>query len=288
MVTIGDQCWFQENLRSAHYANGDSIPFVSDETEWNEINTGAYTFYDLDSEMAEVYGFLYNWETTADERKVVHQDGRLDHIPIGINYHQAPTMLWVKCRTCGGALKEAGTLHWDSPNFGANNLTGFTALPGGERGYGTAGYSGLGTKAQFWSAESNNGGARSYRLNHDDAELNSQTIGKSRGLPFGVSAKRRVSAAPIPTISNMTPANVDDGSCATPSFYGCMDAGFAEYDPQANVDDGSCLTLVGCSDSDVLTYGGVDYELVGIVSSVGSETTSGLWSTVMEHRFRMC
>ena len=25
-VQIGDQCWFSENLRSTHYANGDDIP----------------------------------------------------------------------------------------------------------------------------------------------------------------------------------------------------------------------------------------------------------------------
>ena len=26
LVAIGDQCWFAENLRNEHYANGDAIP----------------------------------------------------------------------------------------------------------------------------------------------------------------------------------------------------------------------------------------------------------------------
>lgn len=33
----------------------------------------------------------------------------------------------------GGKLKETGTNHWESPNTGATNETGFTFLPGGRR-----------------------------------------------------------------------------------------------------------------------------------------------------------
>ena len=272
LVTIGDQCWFQENLRTAHYANGDSIPFVSDEAEWNEINTGAYSYYDLDSEMAEVYGFLYNWETTADERKVCPSGwtvgSSLDWSQLSSSAYDAAPDEYTDDEAWdlrGGALKEAGILHWESPNFGANNLTGFTALPGGERGFGTSGFSGLGTKAQFWTTLEQNGGARSFRLNHDNAEVNYQTIGKSRGLSIRCVRKTPSFGCTNSDYLEFDPeANVDDGSCAIPSFYGCMDAGFAEYDPLANVDDGSCQTLVGCGEFDVVTYGGVDYEVVGI------------------------
>jgi uncharacterized protein (TIGR02145 family) len=51
----------------------------------------------------------------------------------------------------GGKMKEAGLSHWKSPNTGANNSSGFTALPGGDRGYDGSFY-GLASYAGFWSS----------------------------------------------------------------------------------------------------------------------------------------
>ncbi|HZK23638.1 MAG TPA: FISUMP domain-containing protein, partial [Atopostipes sp.] len=51
----------------------------------------------------------------------------------------------------GGKLKETGTAHWDSPNEGATNETGFTALPGGARGYDGTFYT-VGGSSHWWSA----------------------------------------------------------------------------------------------------------------------------------------
>ena len=51
----------------------------------------------------------------------------------------------------GGKLKETGTNHWLSPNTGATNTSGFTALPGGSRGgYGTFGS--IGSTGSWWSS----------------------------------------------------------------------------------------------------------------------------------------
>lgn len=52
----------------------------------------------------------------------------------------------------GGKLKETDTLHWKSPNAGADNSTGFTALPNGMKNVYSNTYSGNGTNANFWSS----------------------------------------------------------------------------------------------------------------------------------------
>jgi uncharacterized protein (TIGR02145 family) len=50
----------------------------------------------------------------------------------------------------GGKLKETGTVHWNSPNVGATNESGFTALPGGNRS--TVGFGNVGSMGIWWSA----------------------------------------------------------------------------------------------------------------------------------------
>jgi uncharacterized protein (TIGR02145 family) len=57
-------------------------------------------------------------------------------------------------RTSGNValkLKEAGTKHWWSPNAGATNSSGFTALPGGMR-YTDIGFDMPGYSAYFWTS----------------------------------------------------------------------------------------------------------------------------------------
>ena len=72
LVAIGDQCWFAENLRNEHYANGDAIPGELSDGEWCSTTNGAMTVYGegtssvmsgSDDEVSNLadYGRLYNW-----------------------------------------------------------------------------------------------------------------------------------------------------------------------------------------------------------------------------------
>jgi uncharacterized protein (TIGR02145 family) len=50
----------------------------------------------------------------------------------------------------GLKIKETGTAHWQSPNTGATNSTGFTAIPGGMR-HNSGSYNGINTTCEWWS-----------------------------------------------------------------------------------------------------------------------------------------
>jgi len=140
-VTIGNQVWMVKNLSVDRYRNGDPIPQVTNAVAWGSLTTGAWCWYNNDSATyAEKYGRLYNWYAVNDPRGLA---------PVG--YRVASNSDWSKltkflsptadttCTNCfpsstaGGALKDAGIINWASPNTGGTNVTGFTALPGGDR-----------------------------------------------------------------------------------------------------------------------------------------------------------
>ena len=146
-LTIGTQVWMAENLRVTHYRNGSIIPEVTDNTSWSALTTGAYCGYDNSTFYSDIYGMLYNWYAVQDSRNIA---------PIG--WHIPSDAEWTILFdylggefVAGGKLKETGTTHWVSPNTGATNEKGFTALPGGIRGPDGV-FSLLGNNGCWWSS----------------------------------------------------------------------------------------------------------------------------------------
>ena len=58
--SIGDQCWFAENLRTTVYADGTAIPEVTGRCAWTGLSTGARCDYDNDATNVDLRP-LYNW-----------------------------------------------------------------------------------------------------------------------------------------------------------------------------------------------------------------------------------
>ncbi|MGA2823718.1 MAG: fibrobacter succinogenes major paralogous domain-containing protein, partial [Bacteroidales bacterium] len=127
-VQIGTQCWFKENL------NIGTMITTGNNNQTNDSIIEKYC-YNNDAANCNVYGGLYQWD---EMMQYVVTPGAQGICPNG--WHLPTDAEWTNLTTylggtsvAGGALKEAGYVHWQSPNTGATNSSGFTALPGGER-----------------------------------------------------------------------------------------------------------------------------------------------------------
>jgi uncharacterized protein (TIGR02145 family) len=146
-VKICDQTWMAKNLDVARYRNGDIIPQVTDPTQWANLTTGAWCWYNNDSAtFGSVYGRLYNWYAVNDQRGLA---------PAG--WHVPSDLEWTTLSNClgganiaGGKMKEVGTTHWWSPNSGATNSSGFSSLPGGNRDYPSGAFGNIGNNQNLW------------------------------------------------------------------------------------------------------------------------------------------
>ena len=155
-IILGSQVWMAENLKTTHYNNGEPIS-----TGWPSYD-GAYAVYDNDPSNAETYGNLYNWYAVDDSRGVCPEGFHMpsdDEWQILIDYLGGYSV-------AGGKMKETGTAHWNSPNTGATNESGFTALPGGYRSSSSGYYSDMGDYGSFWSSTAINSNDALYRALH--------------------------------------------------------------------------------------------------------------------------
>jgi uncharacterized protein (TIGR02145 family) len=193
IIKIGNQWWMAENLKVTHYRNGDSIPIVTDKIEWSTIVTGAYCNYLNNASFVTTYGHLYNWYAVKDNRGIAPEGW---HVPtdeewkelemyLGMSQSDANSINW-RGTGEGGKLKEAGLVHWKSPNSGANNQTGFTALPGGGRA-GYEPYEGnyyyLYELASIWSSsEANNYLAWFRDISYQKSSIYRSNISKRNGF----------------------------------------------------------------------------------------------------------
>jgi len=122
-VEIGTQTWFAENL---NYETANS---------W---------CYENSSSNCDVYGRLYTW----GEALTVCPNGW--HLPSDSEWQILVDYLGGSS-VAGGKLKEAGYTHWSSPNAGATNSSGFTALPGGIRSD-VGSFHQFNTQGRWWTA----------------------------------------------------------------------------------------------------------------------------------------
>ncbi len=153
-VQIGDQCWMAENINVGTMVTGYDSP--------SDNNIIEKFCYDDDTANCNVYGGLYNlnetlqyslqegirgvcppgWHVPTDSEVCTMGQELVSDINCSSTGSISPTL--------GGLLKEAGYEHWESPNTGATNSSGFTALPAGVATQ--SGFLYQGQSFYFWSS----------------------------------------------------------------------------------------------------------------------------------------
>jgi len=149
-----------QNLRTTRYANGDEIPNVTNQQEWDNLTTGAWSYYDNDEIHNNLHGKLYNWHAVDDPRNICpdgwHVSTDEDRIEmemfLGMPEEEAYSFQGFRGddENVGGKLK--ATTVWQEPNPGATNETGFAALPSGIRGK-ESGFGLIGQLTTFWTPD---------------------------------------------------------------------------------------------------------------------------------------
>jgi uncharacterized protein (TIGR02145 family) len=169
-VSIGTQCWTKENLKVSMYNDGTPIDFDASggangntvPQTWGIRTSGAYTIYANESSTltngnASNFGYLYNWYAATDSRKLcptgwhVPTDSDWNKLVKSIDSGADTTGTIPQSSIAGGKMKSNGTTYWNSPNTGADNASGFTALPGGFRAN-DGRFINVSFDAFFWSA----------------------------------------------------------------------------------------------------------------------------------------
>ena len=146
-VNIGSQTWMAENLKTTKYNDGTTIPHVPGISGWKILESPAYCWYNNLDENKDLSGAHYNWYTVST--------GKL--CPAG--WHVPTDQEWTiltdylgGLSTAGAKMKENGFTHWEEPNVGSTNSSGFTALPAGQRRGIQGTFTGLGLYDSWWSS----------------------------------------------------------------------------------------------------------------------------------------
>jgi uncharacterized protein (TIGR02145 family) len=139
VIKIGNQCWMQRNLTTTKYNDGTAIATGLNSSQWQNTTSGAYAIYNDNSDNDATYGKLYNGYAVASGKLCpqgwhIPTDAEFKTLELYLGMNESEIDLTGERGTAeqiGGKLKS--TSLWDSPNAGATNSSGFSALPAGTR-----------------------------------------------------------------------------------------------------------------------------------------------------------
>ncbi len=163
VIQIGSQVWMGSNLKTWKFNDGTLIPSWSNPNIWDTLVIPAMIWYDNNAWMDTTFGCLYNWYA-ANTGKLAPAGW---HVPTDFEWTTLVNYLGGS-DVAGGLMKSTGILGtgnglWTTPNLGATNSSGFTGLPGGDRGH-DGNYYDLNGFGSFWTSTENDANTAWYRL----------------------------------------------------------------------------------------------------------------------------
>jgi uncharacterized protein (TIGR02145 family) len=126
-VEIGGQTWMAENLKVSKFNDGSLINEVLSPNVFTNGGNPAWCYYNDSVEYNDLHGKLYNYYVTMNVKNVCPTGW---HIP---NSDDINSLMNYLSNNPGGKLKAIGYNYWNSPNVGATNETGFSAIGTGYR-----------------------------------------------------------------------------------------------------------------------------------------------------------
>jgi uncharacterized protein (TIGR02145 family) len=165
-VKIGNQWWMAENMKTTHFEDGTEIPMVESNPDWKNLSytDKAYCYYDNSLINAERYGKLYTWAAAMNGAATseLNPSNVQGICPCG--WHLPSDAEWIELEMfLGMSFLEADAFGWRGTDEGdqmkttsgwfnsgnGTNISGFSALPGGERVAGP--FTGITEITRFWS-----------------------------------------------------------------------------------------------------------------------------------------
>ena len=126
-VEIGNQYWEASNAMDITAPDGTVIPEVTDNAAWAALTTPAWCYYDNNEANGAIYGRIYNGYAI---QKLTGSP--IWRAPMSADFNQLSAFLGGDA-VAGGKLKAEGLTYWRSPNDGATNESGFSAICSGFR-----------------------------------------------------------------------------------------------------------------------------------------------------------
>ena len=164
-VKIGTQVWMAENLRTTNLNNNEAIPDITDNSDWGELITPGFCYYDNDNTNKPVYGALYN-HFAVNSGNLAPEGW---HVPTEAEILVLINFLGGES-AAGGKLKEEGTSRWQTPNTGATDDYGFAAVGGGHR-HPTVGFYALNQNNFIWVSDKDGTSGICYKLDYENASF---------------------------------------------------------------------------------------------------------------------